>query len=330
MAAGAAVGARTLRTTAPAKVNLGLRITARRPDGYHELRSVFLRLDLADDLTLGDAPGRDDRLEVDGDPECPIGDNLVLTAVEAFRATAARSGALVEGVAIRLRKRIPMAAGLAGGSSDAAAILRLLARRHPGAVDDLALAPLAQRLGSDVPFFVAAAGAAVVTGAGVELDPLPPPIEPLGVLLVTPAVRLATGRVFDAWDALHPDGADTLEGPDAGERLASELRAGAPPAAVVELAPALRDANDLWAGAVALEPALAGWRDDLEGRLGRPVLMTGSGSTLFVLSASPEEARRAAEGLRADLPVGLEGALLYACASTTPYPPEVVTMEEGA
>jgi 4-diphosphocytidyl-2-C-methyl-D-erythritol kinase len=319
-------GGAALRTAAPAKVNLGLAITARRADGYHELRSVFLRLDLADDVSLGAATGATDSLVVEGDPDCPVEGNLVLAAVATCRERLGVPGP----VAIRLRKRIPLAAGLAGGSSDAAAVLRLLARRHPDAFADAPLRHLAVSIGADVPFFVEAVGAAFVSGVGEELEPLPPPIEPLGLLLVRPPIGLATGRVFGAWDQLHEGPIAAVAGQSPIDDLAMELRAGATPATIVGLAPRLRDANDLWTAAVAVEPRMARSRDVLETRLGRPLLMTGSGSTLVALYPDAEQAREGARVLREAMPAELAGAWVEATATGTPYPPDVVSVEEGA
>ncbi|MET0771614.1 MAG: 4-(cytidine 5'-diphospho)-2-C-methyl-D-erythritol kinase [Candidatus Limnocylindrales bacterium] len=313
-----------LRTSAPAKVNLGLSITARRPDGYHELRSVFLRLDLADEVTLRAVAGPADSLVVEGDPDCPIEGNLALAAVAACRERMEGIGP----VSIHLRKRIPMEAGLAGGSSDAAAVLRLLARRSPAAFADMPPRSLVASIGSDVAFFVEAVGAAVVSGVGDTLEPLPPPIEPLGVLLVRPAIGLATGRVFGAWDRIHPRGPGSPVD-SAIDDLAAELRAGASPGTVVGLAARLRDANDLWTAAVAVEPRMDACRGLLEASLARPVLMSGSGSTLFAMYRDPAEACQAARALREDLPDGLSGAWIEASASGTPYPPDVVSVEEG-
>lgn len=315
-----------LRTSAPAKVNLGLRVTGRRPDGFHELRSLFLRLDLADDVTLTAATGATDALVVEGDDECPIEGNLALRACAAFRAVS--TDAPVPPVAVRLRKRIPMAAGLAGGSSDAAAVLRLLARRHPDAIGDGSRMTLAATLGADVPFFLDAAGAALVSGAGEAIEPLPPPVEPLGVLLARPVMGLSTARVFGAWDALARPSPPDVGAPSAIELAASRLRAGASPSSVVALAPLLRDANDLWPAAVAVDPRMAGVRDALETRLGRPALMSGSGSTLFVLYPDPGEAVAAARVLRDDPLVALSGGWVAASASGTPYPPDIDTLEE--
>jgi 4-diphosphocytidyl-2-C-methyl-D-erythritol kinase len=317
----------TWRTEAPAKVNLGLQVASRRRDGYHELRSVFLRLELADTLLIQQTDGPD-HLTVEGDPDCPIDGNLALAALHGFRDVA--GGHLVTSVTLTLRKRIPLAAGLAGGSSDAAAVLRLLVRRHPAAVDDTAVWSLARTLGADVPFFLSAAGAALVAGIGERVEPLPPPIESLGVLLARPSFGVTTARAFGAWDALHPDGHGSPGGADVVGRLAAELRAGAPPTTIVGLAPLLRDANDLWPATVAVEPRMAPFRAALEERLERPVLMTGSGSTLFALYADADAAAVAARHLAAVMPAGSEDAWITASASGTPYPPDVVIEEEQA
>lgn len=323
-----------LRTTAPAKVNLGIAVTGVRPDGYHELCSVFLRLDLADVLTIGPTSEGLDQLVIEDAPDCPIDDNLVLRATAAFRAAAAQGGIEVDPVAIDLRKRIPMGAGLAGGSSDAAAILRLLVGCHPGVLDPLALGGLGGRIGADVPFFVGAAGAGLVTGVGETVEPLPPPIEPLGVLLVTPPVEMATPAVFGAWDRLAATApAPSPEEPSAAIQLvvdlARDLRAGATPATIVALAERLRDANDLWPAAALVEPRLVQWRAGLERRLGRPALLTGSGSTLLALYEDPAAASTAAAGLGRGA-AGIDpGVRVTATASTSPYPPDIVTIEEG-
>jgi 4-diphosphocytidyl-2-C-methyl-D-erythritol kinase len=180
-----------------------------------------------------------------------------------------------------------------------------------------------------VPFFVEAVGAALVSGTGDSLEPLPPPIEPLGVLLVRPPVGLATGRVFGAWDRSHTGPHEPAPSPVIDE-LAAELRAGARPRTLIQLAGRLRDANDLWAAAAAEEPRMGHCRDALETRLARPVLMSGSGSTLFALYPDRAAADEAAAELRAALPPALAGAWVEASASGTPYPPDVVSVEEGA
>ncbi len=151
-------GLRRVRGVAPAKVNLGLRITGQRPDGNHELESVFLPLDLGDEVELEVAPARLSSVALTlhpGPVEGVPGDasNLAYRAAEAFLEVAGRAGC-TGSVRIRLHKRIPAAAGLGGGSSDAGVVLRSLARLFPAALSAKALGELALDLGADVPFFL--------------------------------------------------------------------------------------------------------------------------------------------------------------------------------
>ena len=330
-----------LQTAAHAKVNLALAITGRRPDGYHDLRSVFLRLELADTLTVSDAVGSADAdgLVVDGDPDCPVADNLVLRAVDAFRAAAAEHAVHIPPVAIGLGKRIPMAAGLAGGSTDAAAMLRLLAARHPGVLDRAEIGSLAARVGADVSFFVDGAGAALVRGVGQLIEPLSPPVDPVGVLLCAPPIGASTPSVFRAWDQLHaprPDGPRLTDAAMAVElagvatravdALAHLLRSGASAAALEAAAAELRAANDLWQPAASLTPGLGALREHLEERLERPVLLTGSGSTLFALYASPDAAHAVAGRLRSDPAVA--GIDVIATRSTGPHPAPITSRRD--
>jgi 4-diphosphocytidyl-2-C-methyl-D-erythritol kinase len=311
-------GARSDRRAAHAKANLALAVTGRRPDGYHELRSVVVRLALHDDLEAELTQGADDSLVVEGDPDCTIDDNLVRRAAELVRAAGDRP---LSGLAFRLRKPIPMAAGLGGGSSDAAAALDLAA-----AVWDIDLDPderlrAASELGADVPFFAGGHDAALVEGVGERLRGLSAPNPPAGVLLVTPAARLSTARVFATWDADRGASAGAAGGP-AGERivdgLVERLAAGLSGEELAALAHELHDANDLWPAATRLMPALAALRDDLEASLGRPLLMTGSGSTLLGLYPSLGAAEEAAIDLSGL--ASLTGARVTATA----------TMGEGA
>jgi len=317
------VGPVVLRSLASAKVNLALAVTGVRADGYHELRSVFLRLELADTLSLTDsqAPDGPDQLHIEGDADCPLADNLVLRATMAFRAAA--GGSPVPAVTFRLHKRIPMAAGLAGGSTDAASTLCLLAARFPDAAAAVDLRGLAAQIGSDVPFFVDGAGAGLVTGVGEAIDPLPPPIEPVGVLLVAPATGASTPRVFRAWDELSGDVRSSGNARRAVDELAHLLRSGVDPLTLAGHAAQLRAANDLWLPAAAVTPGLAALRDALERHLERPLLLTGSGSTLFALYPSAQAAIDVGRQLLTE--TSLPTTRVIATRSTGPHPQPITS-----
>jgi 4-diphosphocytidyl-2-C-methyl-D-erythritol kinase len=195
-----------LRLSCPAKVNLSLELLGRRPDGYHELRSVMAPISLADDLELRLAAEPGVRLRVEG-ADLPAGpDNLVhrAAALVLDEVRAAAAGAAHEpaapGVEIRLVKRIPVGAGLGGGSSDAAGTLVGLDRLLGSPLGPARLARLALRLGADVPFFVGGR-AALATGVGERLEPLPP-LPTLWMVLVNPGFPVSTADVYREFDAL--------------------------------------------------------------------------------------------------------------------------------
>lgn len=277
-----------LTTRAPAKINLTLHILGRRADGYHELESLVVFSGAGDTLAL--APGPTLSLDISG-PTAPAAgagdDNLVLRAA---RNLAARVETLTLG-AFRLEKRLPVAAGIGGGSSDAAAALRLLARANDLAPDDPRLQDAARATGSDVPVCLDAR-ARMMRGAGEALGPaLRLPLLP--AVLINPGVAVETRPVF-ARLGLQP-----------GERCGG----GAHPAIRSGLS-----SEDLWA-------ALARGRNDLEDAacLQAPVIvdvlavlraargcklarMSGSGATCFALFATPRAAARAAGAIRAQHP----------------------------
>jgi 4-diphosphocytidyl-2-C-methyl-D-erythritol kinase len=244
---------------APAKINLALHVRARRPDGYHTLETLFAFTRFGDRLEA--RPAADWSLEVTGPTAAaaePLADNLVLAAARAFAGatqTATR-------YAFRLEKRIPVAAGLGGGSADAAAALRLLNRLagSPLQAGDLEL--LGAGLGADVPACVRSASA-LGYGRGEQLAP-GPQLTGTAVLLANPRVAVPTGQVFRGWD-----------GVDRGA-LGADWAAGR---------------NDLEAPAITLQPVIAdvlGWLDGLPGQ--RLVRMSGSGATCLALfeGAVPE------------------------------------------
>ncbi len=348
------------RAEAPAKINLVLEVVGRRPDGFHELASVFAPLALADELTVrpmppgadagnaespalpgagharpSDAPAAPgvDVLAIEGAPGLSTGDNLVLRAAALLRRAAVaseiprtavtgpgrpRAAPACGPLAFRLRKRIPVAAGLGGGSSDALAALDLAAAAWGLRLGARLRRELAAALGSDVPFF-ALGSWAHVRGRGEVLRRLPAPAGgPLGVLLVVPAARLSTRDVFAALDAAGEGRDSAAEGRrTSGERDAVARTAGTPVSpgarggAAARLATAIRGgadvreiaaiepANDLLPAAVALLPELEPLRQALAGLLGRQVHLSGSGPTLAVLYPSPGGARRAATVVRA-------------------------------
>ena len=176
---------------APAKINLTLRVLGRRADGYHELESLVAFADLADTLSL--QPGGDAALDITGPfaaASGPVADNLVLKALAALRERVAglKAGRFL------LEKNLPVAAGLGGGSADAAAALRLLARANGLAPDDPRLAAAALAVGADVPVCLDPR-ARIMRGVGEVLS-APLDLPPLPALLVNPGVPLATRDVF--------------------------------------------------------------------------------------------------------------------------------------
>jgi len=271
-----------------AKVNLHLEVVGRRADGYHELRTIFHTIDLADRITLETrrAPGVE--LALRGDPRLPSGrDNLAVRAAECF--FAAYPAAPFRGVAIELEKRIPAGGGLGGGSSNAATVLLGLARLagldpfEPSVARRLAA--LGGPLGADVPFFLVG-GCALGLDRGDRIVPLPDPLPPAAggeLYLVLPPFGLSTAEVFRSLGPIvDPAPFEPIERALAGERLGLDDLLGR---------------NDLEAPAFALSPALAAMYTALvRGGAGR-VRMSGSGSSLFAFFADATAAETAAAAL---------------------------------
>jgi 4-diphosphocytidyl-2-C-methyl-D-erythritol kinase len=294
---------------APAKLNLTLAVVGRRPDGYHTLHSVVVPLALSDRLSLAvmAKPGATDTLHVTGFDPGPIGDNLVLLAIAAARAALPAPPAAPP-LAIRLDKRIPVAAGLAGGSSDAAAALDGALEAWGAELDPQRRAAVAARLGSDVPFFLDGA-AALVEGRGERITRLHgvrtssvAPADAPGVLLVTPDLPAHTAAVFAAWSegAMGQPGVARRT----SEHFASEFGSGLTVRALLERAAVLASANDLFPAAAAVVPGLVPFRRALTRLVARPIGLSGSGPTLWALYPSHEEAEAAAATVRAALDDG--------------------------
>lgn len=301
---------------APAKLNLTLSVIGRRPDGYHVLHSVFVPLGLGDRLSLAVAGGGEDTIHVTGFDPGPPQDNLVLRAIADARAEVRGAWpggpALAPALAARLDKAIPVAAGLAGGSSDAAAALDGALEAWGAELSRGARHAIALRLGSDVPFFLAASPA-LVEGRGETVAPLLGLRSGPGVLLVTPAVPASTSEVFAVFDGLggRGDGSTRMS----SAHLAEELRSGLTAADLVARAGALTVANDLLTAAAILIPDLVPFRRGLSRLLARPVGLSGSGPTLWALYASEAEAAVAADVVR----VAVRDGRLRAPGASAPF-----------
>jgi 4-diphosphocytidyl-2-C-methyl-D-erythritol kinase len=261
----------------PAKVNLFLETLSRRPDGYHELATLMVAVSLYDSLEFRDEPSGTIRLTCD-DPALPTGSaNLVVRAAELLRQRTGFAG----GAAITLRKRIPTAAGLAGGSGDAAATLAGLNRLWNRGLGPAELAALGAELGSDVPFFFATP-AAWCTGRGEIVEPVRLG-RPLDLVLACPPAGLSTAEVFRNLTVPCE--------PRDGTALRKAVEAGD----VEEVGRGLF--NRLQPVAERLYPVVAGLCGRLAGQGPAGCLMSGSGSTVFALCRGPAEARRIARVL---------------------------------
>lgn len=196
------MSAESVRIAARAKLNLFLRILAREADGYHQIETAFVLLDLADDLTVtrdSAVPPGEVRITVHGADTGPDADNL---AVRAARAALSAIGNPF-GISIELTKRIPVRAGLGGGSSDAAAALQAINTLAAQAIPHPELLQYAARLGADVSFFTSGVQAALAWGRGERLFRLAPlPAAP--VLVAVPPIAVATPDAYRWWDELHP------------------------------------------------------------------------------------------------------------------------------
>lgn len=270
---------RSVRLRAPAKVNLTLEIVGRRADGYHEIRSVFAAVDLSDRVRVATASRLD--VQVRPDPRAAPGRELASRAVEALARHVGRPAH----AHVRIAKRIPVAAGLGGGSSDAGTTLRALAALWRVETD---LVALASELGSDVPFFAQGSAFALVTGRGDRIEALPAPRTSLWIVLVRVPVAVATPDVFAA---LRPD--EWSDGA-ATDRLAAAFRDGTADAAVLRQCArnGLTDAAARACREIAEVRATAGWK-------GITLALSGSGPSLFAVADDRPDAFRLARILRA-------------------------------
>jgi 4-diphosphocytidyl-2-C-methyl-D-erythritol kinase len=276
-----------------AKVNLTLRVVGRRVDGYHDLESVVAFADCADRLTL--TPGPELSLKMTGPLAKACGeasDNLVLTAAKLL----AESVPGLKAGSFELEKVLPVAAGIGGGSADAAAALRLLARLNNLRLDDERLLDVAIAAGADVPVCLASQ-ACDMTGVGEKLMPLKPPIMPS--VLVNPRVPVATKDVFEALGLRH--GELLIGATDVMIQASSWPEHGV---SLEEWVEALAEgSNDLEAPATKIEPKIGEVIAALNATNGAWLArMSGSGATCFAIYENTAEAQRAANKIRLDHP----------------------------
>jgi 4-diphosphocytidyl-2-C-methyl-D-erythritol kinase len=271
---------RRAEVTAPAKLNLGLRITGRREDGYHELESLFVPIDWADDVAveIEEAAEASVALTLAGSGAGIPADDTNLAVRAAVRFL--ESSDLHCRVRIELTKRLPAAAGLGGGSSDAGAVLRALAALFPDALPPHRLAELALAIGADVPFFLDPKPAQV-SGVGERIEPVPG-MPRMAVLLMNPGIPLSTAEVFQAYDARPATASSlTMSEPDPTLRSNSGPVTESAPRSVAGFAHRLH--NDLEAAAVRLCPPVARLQQRLRSTGAVGVGMSGSGPTVFGL-----------------------------------------------
>jgi 4-diphosphocytidyl-2-C-methyl-D-erythritol kinase len=264
---------------APAKINLFLRVTGRRADGYHELDSMFLPIGIADSVRIEIRPAAQAAvmLRCDAASLAAAQSNLASRAAMAFM----QEYDLAAQVSIDLQKRIPVGAGLGGGSSDAGAVLRMMAALCEVAHDDR-LARVAVALGADVPYFLDPRPARV-RGIGERREPIAT-IAPLALVLAVPPMVVPTARIFAA---LSPE---QWSGPAPAADLEEILAGNLTPRILV---------NDLAAPAMRLYPEIGRLSTILREEGARAAQMSGSGGAVFGIFADREDAERAASRVRA-------------------------------
>jgi len=270
---------RTITIRCPAKVNLALSVGAPTADGYHPIASWMVAIDLYDELTVEaiDGPSRFDIDWADDAPQpsdidWPIESDLIH---KAHRLLERRVGRPL-GIGATLRKRIPVGAGLAGGSTDGAGMFKALRQLFELKLSDQTLIDLSMEIGSDLAFFFSA-GSAIVTGRGEGWREAAL-TEAIHLCLIMPSFGCPTGAVYRAFDQLSP-GATVDEA--AVERCVVERP--------------LQPFNDLAAAAGRVQPHLIQLRRRIAALTGRDVHITGSGAGMFIVAADAEDARQLAE-----------------------------------
>ena len=270
-----------LRLFSPAKINLYLRVLRQRPDGFHDIETLFQRISLKDEIIL--TPRSDGKIEIVCDcPEVPTDERNI--AHKAARILQREFAPQDRGVRIEIRKRIPVAAGLAGGSTNAATALMGLNRLWRLKLTVKQLAEVARRIGSDVPYFLYDAGLAVGTGRGDRIRPLKTGPE-CHYVLVVPRVKLLAGRVYGGLKTKLTKKMGNVN------ILTYHLRKKD-----LESVGSLI-LNDLEPVVLRLCPRIARLKERLKALKAKGVMVSGSGPSVFGLMASEQDARIAAEAL---------------------------------
>ncbi len=274
-------GPRRARVDAFAKINLGLNVLYRRADGFHELRTIYQTISLADALEVEFTPARRTTIELVSDPEIP--DNLVVRAARLAMDAMRSTGQL----RFRLKKRIPMGAGLGGGSSDAAAVLLALPALAGRRIPMPALIRMAGELGSDVPLFLLG-GTMLGIGRGSEVYPLADMPRVRG-LLVVPPVPVSTAEAYAALGrGLTNEAAPNMISSFQSCIWRNEV-------GVSEEAPPALAGNDFEQAVFRRHPRLKSIKTKLQKLGAAPAMLTGSGSALYGMF-------RTREGLEEALP----------------------------
>jgi len=276
--------ARSMNCRAFAKINIGLRVLGKRTDGYHDIETVFHQIDLHDELTL--EPAETVRL-TSTSPDVPCDStNLCVRAAQLILKHTGRN----EGVDIRLMKHIPVGAGLGGGSSDAAAVLKALNKLWNGGLQTRELESLAAQLGSDVPFFVHG-GTAVGTSRGEVLDSFQLDV-PYWILTATPSIHVSTAWAYSVVQPAFNTGAAPL-------RTLVEKKIANPE----QLRPGVW--NDFEEPVFGKHPEILRLKEKLEDAGSLFTQMSGSGSTVFGFFRDEAATRQLAAELKSRLTVSI-------------------------
>ena len=296
-----------VRVAAQAKLNLHLRVLAREDSGYHSLETIFHRIDLSDDVTVAITNG-ERSIDVEGADTGDAESNLAYRAADAY----SRHSGWPRGFRIELTKRIPVGAGLGGGSADAAAVLRALNYASPNPVGAPGLLAIAASLGSDVPFLASSSVMALAWGRGERMLSLPP-LPRYDILLMTPSFSVSTKDAYAWLDEDRARQAESnammTEGGNAGAR--GPESAMLDPLSLSTWASIARFArNDFEAPVIARYPELGSHLERLRNSRAIFAQMTGSGSTIFGVldtppnySKVPEEHRQRVTTTRSSIDV---------------------------